>query len=132
VAGTTGEGAALASVLSVCVGSASHCGGGHDRLRLGCVLFSLGRSGLSHPLCWRARLLRTLLWLLIACSAWAPPATVVVGTIGDVADLASVLLFGVGSANHCGAATTGEGATLASVRLVGVGPTRDCGGVHER
>jgi hypothetical protein len=29
--GTTAEGAALASVLSVGVGSASHCGGGHDR-----------------------------------------------------------------------------------------------------
>jgi hypothetical protein len=31
VAGTTGEGAALASVLSVGVGSARHCVGGHDR-----------------------------------------------------------------------------------------------------
>jgi hypothetical protein len=31
VAGTTGEGAALASVRSVSVGSDSHCGGGHDR-----------------------------------------------------------------------------------------------------
>jgi hypothetical protein len=31
VAGTTGEGAALASVPSVGVGPTSHCGGGHDR-----------------------------------------------------------------------------------------------------
>jgi hypothetical protein len=31
VACTTGEGVALASVRSVGVGSASHCGGGHDR-----------------------------------------------------------------------------------------------------
>jgi hypothetical protein len=30
VAGTTGEGAVLASVRSVGVGSESHCGGGHD------------------------------------------------------------------------------------------------------
>jgi hypothetical protein len=31
LAGTTGEGAALASVRLVGVGSDSHCGGGHDR-----------------------------------------------------------------------------------------------------
>jgi hypothetical protein len=31
VAGTTGEGATMASVLSVGVGSASHCGGEHER-----------------------------------------------------------------------------------------------------
>jgi hypothetical protein len=30
VAGTTGEGAAMASVRSAGMGSASHCGGGHE------------------------------------------------------------------------------------------------------
>ena len=39
---------------------------------------------------------------LFDSSAWAKPATVVVGTPGEGSDLASVRLVGVGSGSHCG------------------------------
>ena len=42
--------AALDSVRSVGVGSASHCGGGHDRGRRCSGFCSIGRRGLSQPL----------------------------------------------------------------------------------
>jgi hypothetical protein len=37
---------------------------------------------------------------MFAWSAWAQPATVVVGTTGEGAALASVLSVGMGSASH--------------------------------
>jgi hypothetical protein len=83
VAGTTGEGATLTSVILagvdtadlasvrfVGVGSTSHCGG--RLVRCGrCLGFcSLVQRELRQPLCWREQLLRVLLWLLLAGSAW--------------------------------------------------------------
>ena len=77
VVGTTGECAAMVSVLLDGVGCAIHCGGGHD---------SLGRcSGL-------------FAWL-----AWAQPAIVEAGTTREGNALPSVRLFGEGLASHCGA-----------------------------
>jgi hypothetical protein len=75
LAGTTDDGAGLAS--------------------------SLGRRVIRKPLSWLARYVRALIRPLFACSAWAQPATVVVGTPGEGSDLASVRLVGVGSASHC-------------------------------
>jgi hypothetical protein len=68
VAGTTVEGAALASVLLVGVGSASHKVGGQDRLRHCSGLCSLGRLGHNQPLGWHRRKVRALLWSLFAWS----------------------------------------------------------------
>jgi hypothetical protein len=45
---------------------------------------------------------RALLWPLFAPSAWAQPATVVAGTTGKDAAVASVRRVSVGSASHCG------------------------------
>jgi hypothetical protein len=98
--GSTGEGAALASVRLVGVGSASHLVGMHDRRERCSGLCSLGRHGLSQPLWRHGRHVRTLLWPLFAWSAWAQPDTVVAGTAIKGADLASVRLFGMGSASH--------------------------------
>jgi hypothetical protein len=106
-AGTKCEGAAIASVCSVGVGTASHCGGGHVKRWRCFSICSLGRRGLTNPLFWWARLLRALLWPLFAVSAWALPATVE-------------------------ACTTGEDDALASVRSVGVGPAYHCRGVHDK
>jgi hypothetical protein len=100
VAGTTGEGAALASVRFVGVGSASHCGDGYERRGRCSGLCSLGRRGPIQPLCLRARQLRALLWPLFHRSAWAQPATVVAGTSVEDAALAFVLSVGLGSARH--------------------------------
>jgi hypothetical protein len=72
-------GADLASVRSIGVGQATHCGGGHDIWRLCSGLCSLCRRGLSQPLCWLARQWRALLWNLFVCLAWDRPATVVAG-----------------------------------------------------
>jgi hypothetical protein len=149
VAGPTGEGAALASVRSLAVGSTSHCCGGQEMWGRFSGLCSLGRHGLRQPLWWRARQVRTLLWPLIAWSAWAQPATVVAGTTGEGSALASVWSVDVGSASHWWrarqmramlwplfarsawsqpatvvAGTAGEGVALASVRSVGVFPWR--------
>jgi hypothetical protein len=55
VTGTTGEGAALAYARSVGVGSAFHCGGGHNRRPLCSGLCSLRRHGLSKQLSWGTR-----------------------------------------------------------------------------
>ena len=68
-AGTTDEGAAMASVSSVGVGATIHCGGEHDKW---------GR--------WSD---------LFAWSAWAQPATVVAGTSVEGATLACVPSVGV-------------------------------------
>jgi hypothetical protein len=71
LAGTTVEGAALDSIRSFGVGSASDCGGGHDWFGHCSGLCSLVRRGLSHPLWWRARLMSAFLWPLFAWSAGA-------------------------------------------------------------
>jgi hypothetical protein len=101
VAETTIEGAALASVRSVGVGTARHCGVGHDGRGRYSGLCSIGRRGLSQPLWWRTRQVRALLWPLFARSAWSQLATVVSDTKGEDAALASVRLSGVGSTSHC-------------------------------
>jgi hypothetical protein len=102
VAGTTGKGASLACVGSVGVGSASDCGGEHGRWGRGSGFCSIGRLGLKQPLCWLARQVGALLWLLLARSALAYPATVVVVTIVEGSALASVPFVGVGPAIYCG------------------------------
>ena len=76
VAGTTGEGAALASVRSADVDS--------EQL-------------------WRLeRQFRALVCALFALSVWDQTTTVVAGTSDEVAALASVRSVGVVSASHCG------------------------------
>jgi hypothetical protein len=102
VAGTTGDGDALASVRSVGVGSDSHSGGGHDSRERSSGLFSLDQRRLSQPLWWRARQVRALLLPLIALKAWNQPATVIAVTTGEGAALASFRSVGVGSASLCG------------------------------
>ena len=101
-AGTTGEGAVLASACLVGVDSTSHRGGGHVLLRRFSGLCSLGQRGLSQPLWWRARIVRALAWHLFARFSWAQPGNVMAGTIVDGADLASVRFVSVSSDNHCG------------------------------
>jgi hypothetical protein len=107
VAGITGEGDGLALSPFVGVGTTSHCGGGNDWFGRCSVFCPLGRRGLKHPKCWRARQLREMLRLLFARSAWAHPTTVV---------------------GH----TTCEGGALAFVRLVSLGPTSHFGGGPDR
>jgi hypothetical protein len=41
-------------------------------------------------------------WQLLLRHAWINPATVVAGTTGRCADLASVRWIGLGPASHCG------------------------------
>jgi hypothetical protein len=132
LASTTIESPALASVLSVGVVSASHCGGGHDRRRRG------------YDLC--------------ACAAWAQLATVVAGTTDVGAALASVRSVGVCSASHCVgghdcsgrysvfwslvwrglknapvvAGKSVKGAVLVSVRSVDLGSVSHLGGENDR
>jgi hypothetical protein len=101
-AGTTCQGAALAFVSWVFVGSASHCGGGHHSWGRFSGLWSLGRRGFNQPQWWWALQVRALVWPLFASSAWVQPATVVANTKGEGDALASVRLVGVGSASHCG------------------------------
>jgi hypothetical protein len=110
--------------------------------------------GIIQLLWWRARELRALFWLLLACSAWAQPATVLAGTRDEGANVAFFRFVVVGPTSHCGlrarhlraqfwllfscsawaqsstvmASTTGEGAGLASVPLIGVVPASHCGG----
>ena len=125
VAGTRGDGASLASVRWVGLGSASHGGyvheiegaslmsfgffgvgtashsaGGHDRRGRCSGLCSTERRRISRPLCWRARMLRALLYPLFARSAWAHAATVLADTTVEGVALASVRSVGVGSAGH--------------------------------
>jgi hypothetical protein len=96
--------------------------------------YSLGRRGLSQPVCWRAvqprallwtlidrsaraqpalwcraRQLRALLWPLFSRSEWAHPATAVAGTTCHFAALSSVRLYGVGPASHYGGGNDGRG-----------------------
>jgi hypothetical protein len=47
-----------------------------------------------------------------ARSAWSQEATLVAGTTGDAADVASVLFVDVGPASHCGAGKKREGNAL--------------------
>jgi hypothetical protein len=76
VAGTTSEGAALASVPP-------------------------GRRGLSQAQWWRERQVSALFCPLLAWSACAQTTTVLAGTTVEGAALASVSLFGVGTDNLC-------------------------------
>jgi hypothetical protein len=115
------EGAALASVPSVGVGSGIHCGVGHDS-RVRCSgLCSLGRRRLNQPLGCRKRKVRTLQWFLFARSACAQPATV-------VAELqVRALLWSLFDRLACAqpatavAGKTGEGAALESDPLKRMG-----------
>ena len=75
VAGTTGEGAALSSILFVGLGSGVTVEAGNTGD--GANLFSFTRS------------------------AWAETATMLAGTTGKSSDLASVLSVGFGSARNC-------------------------------
>jgi hypothetical protein len=95
------EGGPLASVPSVGVGSGKHCGGGHDGRGRCSGLCSLHRRGLRQPLWWWARHVRALLWPLFVRSAWAQPATVVAGTTGKGASLATGRPVGVVTASNC-------------------------------
>jgi hypothetical protein len=88
--GTTAEGTDLDSVHLVMVGSATHCGGGHDCLGYCSDLFSLGRRGHRQKLRCRARQMRALLWPLFARSAWTQKLTVVANTSDGFAALSSV------------------------------------------
>jgi hypothetical protein len=101
VAGTTGEDAALASVRSAGVGSASHCGGEHDRCGLLSGLYSAGRRGIKTTLWWGPRQVRVLLRPLFARWAWAQNRTVVAGTKGEGATMTFDSMFGVSSFCHC-------------------------------
>ena len=127
VATTKGEGAALASVTSVCVGLARHYGGRHVRkgrilasvtsvgvglasqycrgqVRRGrrSGLCSIGRRGLSQPLLWQERQFRALVCPLVDGLAWALAHTVVAGATVEGADLAHVRSFCVRTENDCG------------------------------
>jgi hypothetical protein len=101
VADRRGEGAALASILSAGVSSASHYGGGHETGECCSVLWSLGRRGPSQPLRWRTRQVMALMWPLFSLSALSQGTNVVAGTTGEGAALASVRLVGKGSNSHC-------------------------------
>jgi hypothetical protein len=91
VAGTTGEGAALASFRSVGVGSASHYRGGHGRWVRCSAICYLDRRRLSQPLWWRERQVRALLRPLFARSASRQLATLVAGRTGEGDALACLL-----------------------------------------
>jgi hypothetical protein len=101
LADTTGEGAALASVPSISVVSASHCVGLHDRCGRCSGVSSLGRRGHSQPRRWRAREVRALLCTLFSLSASAQPTTGVAETKREDGGLASFRLVGVGLDSHC-------------------------------
>jgi hypothetical protein len=151
-AGTTGEGAALASVRLVGVDSASKFDGGQYWNGHCSGLCSLSRRGIRQPLWWRERHLRAQLWPLFARAARAQPAYVLADTKGEGAPLAYVLSLGVGSCSPCGVGTTdevvawasvfsartplvagrtGEGDSLTSIRSVCVVSARHFGGGHE-
>jgi hypothetical protein len=131
-AGAKSEIVALASIRSICVVSTSHCCGRHDRRGRCFGLCSLGRRGLIQPLWWRIRQVKALLWPLFDSSAWAQEATVVAGTTGEGAALASVLSVGISSGSHFCGGTTGEGAVLASVRSEGIVSSIHCGDGYDR
>ena len=102
IAGTTGEDDALASVSffdvaqpATVVAVTSVEGSALASVRLVC-------RGYNQPLWWRLRHVRALFWLLVSWLAWDLPLIVVVGSTGYGADVASVLLDGLGPASHCG------------------------------
>jgi hypothetical protein len=102
VVSTSYEGAFLAVDRLVGVGTARHCGGGHDSWERSSGFYKLSRNWVIQPLCWRARQVRALVWHLFSLSSWAQPTTVVASTTVKGADLAALLSVGVGSASHCG------------------------------
>ena len=102
VAGTTGEGVALAAVRSIGLGLASHCGVGKYRSGRCSGLCLLSRRWLRQQLWRRARQVRALLGPLFAGSACAHPATVVACKICEGAALATVRTIGVCTSSLCG------------------------------
>jgi hypothetical protein len=68
-----------------------------------------------------------LFWTLFARSTFAQPATVVAGTTGEGAALATVRSLGVGSDSHCGAGHD----NLSSDRSVGEDSASHSGCVHD-
>ena len=102
LADTSDEGAAVASVRLVDVGSASHYGGDREGSGRFSGLCYLGRRVLNHPLCWLTAQLTALLWPLLSRSDKAKPATAVAGATDESAALASVRSVGVLPASHCG------------------------------
>jgi hypothetical protein len=131
VARTKGEGAVVVTIRSVCVGSHSHCGGGHDRWKRRSALCSHNRVGHRQPLYWWARYLRALLWPLFDLSSWALPDT---GVAARKVRGMLCLLFLCSAWAHPGplvSGTTKEGAALHSVHLVVVGSDRQCVGGHD-
>jgi hypothetical protein len=109
-----------ASVRSIGVGSASHRYGGSDRLGRFNGLCSLDRRDLIQPMWGLAHQVRALLCSLFARSAWCHPATV----------LSSDRMVGVGSAMHCGGGQD-RGGRCNGVLLVGVVSASDCGGDYD-
>jgi hypothetical protein len=101
VAGKAVEGGDVASLRLFGVALNSHSLSGHYWLGRFCCLCLRGRRGLSQPMWWRARQVRTLLCPMFAWWALAHPATVVARTSGEGAALASVRSGGLGSASHC-------------------------------
>ena len=69
---------------------------------------------------------------LISWSQRAQPGTVVAGTTGDGAVVASIFLVGVGPASLRGGRREGKGADLASVHLIGMGTASHFGGGQDR
>ena len=131
VAGTSGEGDAMASVRWFGVGSASHCVGGYE-VESG-ALASVRLVGIgSASQFWRIRQLRVPLWPLFHRSVLDQPASVLAGTTGEGVALASFRSFGFESANPHGGGTPGEGVALASFRSFSVETAYLCGGVNDR
>jgi hypothetical protein len=101
VVSTSYEGAVLAVDSLVDVGTARHCGGGHDSWERCSGFYTFSRSWVSQALWWRARQVRALVWQLFTLSSWAQPTTVVASTTVKGADLAALRSVGVGSDSHC-------------------------------
>ena len=98
---TTAEGAVLASVRSVDVGSGSHCSDGNDCIGHCSGLCSLGLRGVSQPLWWRARQVMAILWHLNARWTWDQPGTVEVDTTDEGAILATIPSVDLDTGSHC-------------------------------
>ena len=112
MAGTKLEGAALAFVPLVGLGSAGICGCGNDRLGRSSGLCSLGRRGLLQPLWCRERQVSALLWPIFNRLACVQPPTLLVDTTVEGVALASDLLFVNGQPATVKAGTKGEGSFL--------------------
>jgi hypothetical protein len=155
LADTNCEIAGLALVIAVGMGSASRCSGVHYMRGPSSGLFSLGRRGLSQPLCWqsrqdmtcsglcllvrrgigqllrwRTRQMRELLWLCpLGRRGLSQPLMWRAQLRAVIWPLSSRSAWAQPATVVAG--TTVEGAALASVRLVGVVSTCHCGGGNE-